>query len=313
MQIATSNFYGFLRGSLLGLFLVICSIGADAAVTTTCSAPTVTAPTGGGTSTIIVDCTLTGTAGEIAAGRFLRTNNQNRVSTGTPSITLTRTTTPANTLSAALQTSSVTSPNGSVTAITGTTASFNGSIQSNPATVRFQYTVTTIPTTLSGTYQSGATAFRYTWRVKNSAGTTLANGVTGGTRLILSVPSVPTSVTCTSPSVNAPAGGGSFTLNVDCVLSGSQGTIRPSAGNKFSPTSLTLTNGASTLNATLQSTVTSPNSTVGSITGTASGGFTGTVTSFPATVRAQYTGTTTSTTKSGTYTSGTITYTWATL
>ena len=274
---------------------------AFAAPAVTCTAPTVTAPSGGGTATINVNCTATG----ITSGWKFRANANNLV---TPSSTTL--TSGSNTRTATRQ-SGVTSPDSTFTLLGGNAAGFNGTFSSTTANVRFTYNVTTLSTTKSGTYSSTANAVTFTWRIQNAANVTQASG-TSSTTLNLIVPAL-TSVSCTSGSVNATAGGGSFTLNVDCTLTTNATQISPSGGNVFSPTSVTLTNGAATLTGNLQSSVTSPDSTVTSISGTATGGFTGNIVSSPAKIRVQYSGTSTSTSKAGTYTVTPVTYSWSTI
>jgi trimeric autotransporter adhesin len=295
----------FIRYGLL-LCLLVFGFGLStvsfAAPVVTCSSATVTAPSGGGTSNLYVDCVVTG----VAVGNTISPSSQNRVSP--TSVTLTS---GVNTLTASRQTT-VTSPDATVTGITGTAGGgFSGTIQSTTARLRFQYNVTTLSTTPAGTYNSAANAVSYSYRVRS--GSTILGSGTSTSSLQLIVPSAATSVSCSSASGSSPPGGGAFTLNVDCVVSNSGSQLSPSGANTFSPSTITLTNGSNNLSASLQSTVMSPDSTLSSISGTASGGFTATINSLPATVRVQYAGTTTSTTPSGTYTSGTVTYTWSTL
>jgi len=205
----------------------------------------------------------------------------------------------------------VTSPDGTVTGITGTSnGGFTATIQATTATVRFTYSVTTLLTTPVGTFNSTAgTHFNYTWRVRDAANTTTLGSGTSQAALSVIVPVTPTVVSCNSSAGSAPAGGGTVTLYVDCVMTGSSGSIRPAVSNKFTPTSIVFSNGSNTITATLQSAITSPDSSV-SFSGTSSG-FTGTRASSPMTIRAQYNATTVSTTPAGVYTSPTVTYTWS--
>lgn len=112
-----------------------------------CASPSVTASTG--SNTLTVTCTLSGNPNSLASG----TSN----SFGPSSATLSDGS--GNTLTANLQ-SSVTSPDGTVNSISGTSSGFSGSIQSLPAKVQATYTVNTTSTTKSGTY-TGVTT--YTW------------------------------------------------------------------------------------------------------------------------------------------------------
>jgi hypothetical protein len=216
----------------------------------------------------------------------------------------------SNNLTATRQ-ATVTSPDGTATINSGNAGGFTATFNATTANIRFTYRVTTVAGTKSGTYSTTANAISFAWRIATSTNIQQGTG-TASTTLNLAVPAL-TSVSCTSGSVNATAGGGSFTLNVDCTLTTNATQISPSGGNVFSPSSVTLTNGADTLTGTLQSTVTSPDSTVTSISGTASGGFTGNIVSSPAKVRVQYTGTSTSTSKAGTYTVTPVTYSWSTI
>lgn len=112
-----------------------------------CASPSVTAATGSNTMT--VTCTLSGNPNSLASG----TSN----TFGPSSSTLSDGN--GHNLTASLQ-SSVTSPDGSLTSISGTSAGFSGSIQSLPAKVQATYSVNTTSTTKSGTY-TGVTT--YTW------------------------------------------------------------------------------------------------------------------------------------------------------
>ncbi len=112
-----------------------------------CSSPSVTATPG--TNTLTVLCTISGNPNSLASG----TAN----AFGPGSVTLGNGS--GGSLTAILQ-SGVTSPDTSITTITGTSAGFSGSIQTLPAKVQATYNVDTTASTKSGTY-TGATT--YTW------------------------------------------------------------------------------------------------------------------------------------------------------
>jgi hypothetical protein len=292
----------FLRLFLVPVFLILGGFlsgwfpSAWAASSLSCTSPTITLPSGGGTGTANVDCTVS------ATGLFsLGPVGGNYVTPATVSAV-----SGSNSLNGLLL-PGLSTPDNSYTAIVGTSAGFVGVALFTPATIRYQYTFTSTATTPAGTYSTSGTTMTGAYR-------TLL-GESGSSNFVITV-NVPlkTTTSCTSPSVNATGGGGAFTLNVDCTLTGNGPLlISPSVQNTFSPTSITLSNGPRTLNATLQATVTSPNASIIGITGAASTGFSGTFVSSPATIRVQYTGTTTSTTHAGTYTSPTVTYAWSTL
>lgn len=112
-----------------------------------CASPSVTAEVG--TNALTVTCSISGNPNSLASG----TAN----AFGPGAVTLTGS--GGNTLTANLQ-SNVTSPDGTVSTITGTSAGFSGSISTLPAKVQAVYNVETTNTTKSGTY-TGATT--YTW------------------------------------------------------------------------------------------------------------------------------------------------------
>lgn len=111
-----------------------------------CASPSVTAAVG--VNTMTVTCSITGNPNNLASG----TAN----SFGPGSVTLTS---GSNTLTAALQ-NSVSSPDSTVTSISGNSAGFSGTIGSLPAKVQATYDVTTTAATKSGSYTGTTT---YTW------------------------------------------------------------------------------------------------------------------------------------------------------
>ncbi len=150
---------GLLALSLVGFGSSFVQAGADSgtanAVLTlivpvktvvTCSSPSVTAATG--TNALTVTCSITGNPNSLASG----TANQ----FGPGAVTMTS---GSNSLTANLQ-SGVTSPDSTVTSISGTSAGFSGSISSLPAKVQAVYNVVTTDSTKSGTYTGTTT---YTW------------------------------------------------------------------------------------------------------------------------------------------------------
>lgn len=219
-------------------------------------------------------------------------------------------------LSASLQ-PSVTSPDGTVTSILGTSGGFTARMTSNsaPKNLRFLYSITTNSYTPAGTYNLFLSSPYYRYRIcTNPACSQQAFSGTATTSMTVNVTSNPVSVSCASTSVTATPGGGPFNLDVQCTFSGGNpNQASPSNQNIFSPSTITLTSGSDTLSATLQSTVTSPDSSVSNISGTAGGGFTGTINNTPAKVQVRYSGTTTNTTAAGTYTSAPVTFTWSTI
>jgi hypothetical protein len=119
------------------------------ATSVSCSSSSVTANTPG-TQTLTVDCTITGNPND-----FSPTGN----SFSNPTVTLTS---GGNNLTATAA-SAVTSPNSSVTNISGNTSGFTADLASgfsNTWTIRTTYTVPTTSTTPSGTYTGTTT---YTW------------------------------------------------------------------------------------------------------------------------------------------------------
>lgn len=292
----------FLRFFLLSIFVFLGSLlfggfsGSWAASTINCTSPTITLPSGGGIGTANVDCTVSSTGlfslGPIG-GNYVTPTTVSAVSGG-------------NSLSGLLL-PGITTPDNSYTAIVGTATGYLGVALFTPATIRYQYTFTSTGSTPAGTYTTSATPMAGYYR------TLLGESGSGSFSITVVVP-LKTTTSCTSPSVNATGGGGMFTINVDCTLSGNGPLlISPTVQNTFSPATITLTSGSRTLNASLQPTVMSPNGSIIGITGTAGGGFSGTFIGSPATIRIQYSGTTTSTTRSGTYTSPNVTYAWSTL
>jgi hypothetical protein len=113
----------------------------------TCSSPSVTAASG--VNALVVTCNINGNPNNLAAG------SSNHF--GPAEVTLTSS--GGNTLTASLQ-PNITSPDSTVTSISGTSAGFSGLIQSLPARVQATYNVTTNDSTKSGTYTGSTT---YTW------------------------------------------------------------------------------------------------------------------------------------------------------
>lgn len=111
-----------------------------------CSSPSVTAETG--SNSLVVSCSISGNPNNLASG------SANSFGPGTVTLT-----SGSNTLSATLQ-NSVTSPDSTITSISGSSTGFSGTIQSLPAKVQATYNVTTTSTTKSGTYTGTTT---YTW------------------------------------------------------------------------------------------------------------------------------------------------------
>lgn len=274
---------------------------ARAVPSVSCDNPVAQAVLGGGVVNINILCTIS----NISPGINTLTPSGSNI-VAPPTIILTN---GGNTLSAALQ-STITSPDGTVTQTSGLPLlGFIGVLTAPTSKIQFQYQTTTTPATHAGSYVSTVGAMTFNWQVTGIPGG-IASGTANST-LQVNVPAPPTFVSCNSPGVSAPSGGGPYTINVNCTISNDGSTLSPGASNTFSPALLTLSQGANNLTANLQAGVSSPDGTVTGIAGTASGGFTGTIQSLPATIRVQYTGSTTSTTPSGTYTSGTITYIWS--
>ncbi len=262
----------------------------------TCTSPTITLPVGGGSGTANVDCTVS------ASGLFsLGPLGNNYVTPSSVAAVF-----GSNNLTGILS-PAISSPDNSYTTILGNSSGFTVVSLSASGTIRYQYTFTSTASTPAGTYTTSATAMTAFYR------TLLFESGSANFSINVIVP-LKTTTSCTSPSVNATGGGGAFSLTLTCTLSGNGPLlISPGVQNTFSPSSITLTNGSNTLNATLQPTVTSPNGSIIGLTGTASGGFSGTFVTSPATIQVKYTGTTTATTKAGTYNSTNVNYAWSTL
>jgi hypothetical protein len=284
------------------------SVIADS-LSVSCSSSTVSAPASGGTLTIPVNCIINAPNADssyriTASSNNFMTPSSTSLSSG------------SNLLTGTLQ-SSVTSPDSSVTSISGTSSGFTAQMtsSSSPKTLRFQYSVTTTGSTPAGTYSSSGSPPSYHYRVctRSNCNQEIFSG-TATTPISVTVPSAPVTINCTSPTVNATAGGGPFSLTVACtVSSGNPTRFSPSSQNAFSPSTITLSHGSSHLTATLQSTVTSPDSSVSGISGTAGAGFTGNVNALPAKIQATFTGATLNTTPAGTYTSPPVSFTWSTI
>lgn len=127
--------------------------------TVSCSSASVTAPAGTQTNTLTVICTLTGNPNNLTSG----TANQFTAATAT----MTNQTITAPTLTATRQ-NTVTSPDGSINAISGTAAGFTGTMilpenttPVNTWKVQATYTVPTTSTTPAGTYTSST--IPYVW------------------------------------------------------------------------------------------------------------------------------------------------------
>lgn len=211
----------------------------------------------------------------------------------------------------------VTSPDNTIIGIAGSAAGFTGSLLNTNSirNLQFQYAIPTTAQTPAGLYSSFLSLSYYQYRICSSS--SCEQHVYTGTapfQISVNVQSTPVTVSCSSPTVTSTPGGGSFTLDVTCTISGNSAKqLSPSTQNMFSPSAIMLTQGQSTLSATLQPTVTSPDNSVSGISGTASGGFTGTINSLPAHVMVQYQGNTAATTKAGAYTSSPVTFTWSTI
>ncbi len=280
----------------------------DAPASVACASPTVSvAP--GSTGTITVNCLIDAPDADSNYQITGSTNNFMAPATVYLSKGLSF-------LTARLQ-APVTSPDGTVTSISGTSSGFTARLSSSsaPKNLSFQYSVTTSSATPAGTYNAFLTPAYYRYRIcTNPACNQQVFSGTATTSMSVSVASSPVSVSCASPTVNATAGGGPFSLDVVCTISGGNpGQVSPSNQNVFSPGTITLTNGASNLSATLQSTVTSPDGSVSAISGTAGGGFTASINSTPAKVQVRYSGSTTNNTPAGTYTSAPVTFAWSTI
>jgi hypothetical protein len=284
------------------------SVNADT-VMVSCTSPTVSAPAGGGTVTANVNCQINAPD---AGGSYRLTGTLNNFMT--PAVS------PLNRgifILNAIRQAVVTSPDDSVTNISGSASGFTASLANTSATknIRFQYEITTNSLTPSGQYMSLLLlpSFHYRICTTPSCNKEIFTGLAPA-GLTLNVVSTPVSVSCSSQPAEAKAGGGSFSINVSCTTAGgAPNQFSPSSQNIFSPTSITFFGNNNNINATLQSTVTSPDNSVSRISGSAGSGFTGTINSLPATVQVQYQGITTNQTKAGTYTSTPVSYTWSTL
>ncbi len=278
-------------------------------VSVACTSPLVSAPYGGGTVNASINCIID--APNATANYRISASNNNFITPGSANvlqglaaITGTRQT-------------AVISPDNSITSISGTSTGFTGSFTAGnvPRNIRFQYAFTTTSGTASGTYASFLVlpAFNYQVCTNPTCSGQNFSGIVP-TSLSVYVPATPVSVACTSPVTAATAGGGPFTISVVCATTGGNPTqFSPSAQNVFTPASITLSQGASNLTATLSPTVSSPDASLGTISGTASAGFTGTVNVTPTKIQIQYSGATTATTPAGSYTSTPVTFAWSTI
>jgi len=278
-------------------------------VSVTCTSPATTAPVGGGAFLVDVNCLINAPD---AGSSYRITDSVNNMMFPA----MTTLTQHSNILTATRQ-PQVTSPDGSVTSIAGTSSGFTAqpTTSSSPKTLRFQYLVTTTGYTPAGTYTSllNPPAYRYQICTTPSCSQQSFSGIAIAP-LSITIPSAPITVSCASSPVNAAPGGGTFDLDIVFTVSGGNpASFSPSGQNTFSPATITLSNGSTNLTATLQSTVTSPDGSVSDLAGTASGGFTGNINTLPAKVQARYTGTTLNTTPAGTYTSAPVLFTWSTI
>jgi hypothetical protein len=299
---------------ILGLACLMLSPprGAADTVGVSCSSPAVTAPNGGGTVTANVDCLIN--APDANSSYRIRDSEDNFVA---PATVILLGGGGVNFLLATRR-STVVSPDGTVSSIAGTSSGFTARVSSSslPKTIRFQYGISTTAATPPGTYTSTLSSVYYQYRIctNPSCSGQVFTGI-APVSLSVIVPAAPVAVSCDSPAVNATPGGGPFSLNVICTISGGNPSkLFPSLQNAFSPGTTTLSQGTAGLTATLQPTVTSPDGSVTGISGTAGGGFTGNIVSQPAKIQVQYTGTTTVATPPGTYIGNTpVTLTWSTL
>lgn len=286
---------------------VLSSIAWAQQASVICDSPVATASASGGTTTITVDCAINAPD---SRGSYRITASANNFMAPS-AVYLNR---GLRFLTATLQ-PSVTSPDNSVTSISGTSSGFTADLSNStlPRNLRFQYSVTTNASTPAGTYTSLLSPVYYRYRICNTP--SCNNEVSSGnatTFLRVAVAASPTTVSCSSEPATAPPGGGTFSLNVLCMVSGTgPEQLSPSSQNVFSPSTITLTGNNANINATLQPLVTSPDSSVTGISGTAGGGFTGTVSALPAKIQVQYRGTTTETTRAGTYTSSPVVFVWS--
>lgn len=146
--------------ALIGIFSAVSVAQADSGTSSatmtlvvpvqtvvSCSSPSVTAAVG--SNALTVTCSISGNPNNLASG----TAN----SFGPGAVTLSSS--GGNTLTANLQ-SAVTSPDGTLTSISGSSSGFSGTIQTLPAKVQATYNVNTTASTKSGTYTGSTT---YTW------------------------------------------------------------------------------------------------------------------------------------------------------
>jgi hypothetical protein len=299
---------GNIAGWLLCLLLLVTPVFAQTEPSVFCNSPQVSV-TAGSTGTAYVNCGIYSPE----SGRNYRLLNSSNNLLSPAALLLQSGSNQLN----AIRQSSVISPDNTVSSIAGTAAGFTATLLNVSAqkNLQFQYNIATTAQTASGLYSSFATASYFQYRICSSA--SCSQQVYTGTApfmVSLNVQGSPLTVSCNSPAVNATAGGGTFTLNVTCTISGGGSRqFSPASQNLFSPSAITLTQGGKTISATLQPLVTSPDSSVTGISGTASGGFMGTANALPAKVMVQYQGTTTGTTQAGAYTSSPVTFTWSTI
>ncbi len=301
---------------VLGLALLGFGLGgfgaeayADQDVSVICDSPTANASASGGTTNVVVNCTIN--APDATSAYTITGSASNFMAPSTIYLSRGLSFLTANLLPV------VTSPDNSVNSISGTSSGFTGRLSNSslPKNLRFQYSVTTTSNTPAGTYASllNLTPAYYRYRICTTPSCSQDSfSGTSTAYLRVNVSATPTTVSCSSEPGTAPAGGGTFNLNVLCLVSGtSPDQLSPSSQNIFSPTSITLTGNNNNINATLQPVVTSPDSSVTAISGTAGGGFTGTISALPAKIQVQYRGTTTVTTRAGTYTSTPVVFVWS--
>lgn len=297
---------------ILGLLLLIpgfCWADNDD-VAVSCTSPTVSAPSEGGTVSAYVNC-LIDAPGAISGSYRITSSSSNMMLPTTVYLNK-----GLSFLQATLQ-PTVISPDNTVSSISGTSSGFSGTLSSGstPKMLRFEYKITTRESTPGGMYYSLLTPPYYKYRICTtpSCNKESYNG-NASAYLSLNISTAPVSVSCGSEPVQAVPGGGPFSLDITCTLSGGNpDKMSPGTQNMFSPGTVTLTNGTSNLTATLQPGVTSPDSSVTGISGTAGGGFSGNINSMPAKIQIRYQGTTTNSTTAGTYTSAPVSFTWSTL
>ncbi|WP_373533032.1 hypothetical protein [Vampirovibrio sp.] len=305
-----------LRVGLVCLFLGLPFLLAQAdedddssSISVGCNSPMVSAPAGGGTVTVNVDCLINAPN----AGPSYRITAADNNFMAPRTIYLSR---GLNFLTATLQ-PAVLSPDNTVTSISGTSSGFTAGLSSSPTpkTIRFQYSVTTTSATPTGNYLSLLNPAYYRFRIcRTPACNKNVSTGTAPASLNVRVISSPVSVSCSSAPVNAVPGGGTFALDVLCTIAGGNpDKFFPVTQNVFSPAVITLSNGTANLNANLQPTVSSPDSSVSGISGTAGGGFSANINAMPAKIQVKYQGSTTVNSPAGTYTSPPVSFTWSTL